>query len=238
MGDEAMLATRNNVEWCDTVCRTHAIPRRLDPDFWVQPRKGPPYYSNCITLSRSGETRQHAAIESLKADLPDGFSIKDSFASLDLSAAGFRTLFDAEWFWREPADDARAAEQPDWIRIESGSDLLRWEAAWSAAGSPSQSRVFLPALLEALGVAFFGVERGGDFVAGCIANFSRDNVVGFSNFFASAPDRDRLRAGAVAKVAGFAPGLPIVGYDRGEDLTAMLTLGFRPVGALRVWLWP
>jgi hypothetical protein len=228
MRDEAMLATPNNVEWCDAVCRTHAIPGRLDPDFWVQPRKGPPYYSNCITLSRSGETRQLAAIESLK----------DSFASLDLSAAGFRTLFDAEWFWREPADDAGAAEQPDWIRIESGSDLLRWEARWSAAGSPSQSRVFLPALLDAVGVAFFGVERGGDFVAGCIANFSRDNVVGFSNFFASAPDGDRLRAGAVAKVAGFAPGLPVVGYDRGEDLTAMLTLGFRPVGALRVWLWP
>jgi hypothetical protein len=182
--------------------------------------------------------RQQAAIESLKADLPDGFSIKDSFASLSLAAAGFRTLFEAEWFWREPTDDVRAAKQPGWIRIESGSDLLRWEAAWSAAGSPSQSRVFLPALLDAVGVAFFGVERGGAFVAGCIANISRDDVVGFSNFFASASHRDRLRAGAVAMVAGFATGLPIVGYDRGEDLTAMLTLGFRSVGALRVWLWP
>jgi len=97
---------------------------------------------------------------------------------------------------------------------------------------------FPPGASRPVGVAFFGVERGGDFVAGCIANLSRDSVVGFSNFFASAPDRDRLRAGAVARVARFAPGLPILGYDRGEDLTAMLTLGFRPVGALRIWLWP
>ncbi len=32
------------------------------------------------------------------------------------------------------------------------------------------------------------------------------------------------------------PGLPVVGYVRGDDLTAMVALGFRPAGPPRVWI--
>jgi len=33
-----------------------------------------------------------------------------------------------------------------------------------------------------------------------------------------------------------APGLPVVGYERGEELDRAMRLGFAPVGPLRIWL--
>ena len=102
------------------------------------------------------------------------------------------------------------------IRLVQGRKRARasaLEAAWAAHGSPTSTRVFLPALLGEPRIAFFGVERNGEIAAGCAANRSQGDVVGFSNFFAADHDRDRLRAEAVATVAAFAPGSPIVGYD-------------------------
>jgi hypothetical protein len=239
MRDEAMLCTMNNVDWCDTVCRSHGLGTELGSAMWIQPRRGPPYYSNGITVSRAASESQYAAIENLKSALPDGFSVKDSFACLDLGTHGFRTLFDAEWVWFEPASrDAPQASGAGWFKVESDRDLVRWEAAWAAGGSPSSTRVFLSALLQESRIAFLGVERDGKIVAGCAANRSQGNVVGFSNFFAPREHRDRFRAEAVAMVARFAPGSPVVGYDRDDDLAGLLALGFRSVGKLRVWLWP
>jgi hypothetical protein len=44
-----------------------------------------------------------------------------------------------------------------------------------------------------------------------------------------------LLAGAVRAVAALGPGLPIVGYERGEDLAAARAAGFRVLGPLRIW---
>jgi hypothetical protein len=239
MADEAMLCTLNNVAWCDAVCRSHELAPRLEQDMWIQPQRGPPYYSNGITVSRAPSKTQYATIEDLKAALPDGFSVKDSFAGLDLVAQGFRPLFDAEWVWLDPdSRDALLANDHKWFKVESERDLIHWEAAWAAGGSPTLQRVFMPTLLKDPRIAFFGVEHDGEIVAGCAANPSQGDVVGFSNFFALTEERDRFRSEAVAKVATFASGRPVVGYDRGEELAGLLALGFRSVGALRVWLWP
>ena len=238
MRDEAMVSTLNNVEWCDTICRSHGLDTELGQEMWIQPRPGPPYYSNGITISRPASDSQYAAIEGLKSALPDGFSIKDSFACLDLTAKGFRPLFDANWVWLDPA--SRGALPPNgagWFKVEDERDLVRWEAAWAAGGSPTSQRVFMPALLKESRIAFLGCERDAKIVAGCAANRSQGDVVGFSNFFAPTEERDRFRGEAVAKVAEFASGWPVVGYDRGDELEGLLTLGFRTVGALRVWLW-
>jgi hypothetical protein len=255
MADEAMLCTLNNVAWCDTVCRSHGLGTELGREMWIQPRRGPPYYSNGITVSREASKIKYAAIEDLKAGLPDGFSVKDSFACLDLGSLGFRPLFDAEWV-RLDRDSrsalhgrphpqplptrGRGATASDgwWFKVESEPDLVRWEAAWAAGGSPTSTRVFLPALLQDPRIAFFGVEHDGDILAGCAANRSQGDVVGFSNFFALTEARDRFREEAVARVAAFAPGSPVVGYDRGKEFYGLRALGFRSVGSLRVWLWP
>ena len=78
--------------------------------------------------------------------------------------------------------------------------------------------------------------RGGTIVGGCAANRSAE-VVGFSNLFAADGDVDLLAADAVDEVSRHAPGLPVVGYERGEGLARVRRLGFRTVGALRVWIF-
>lgn len=42
-------------------------------------------------------------------------------------------------------------------------------------------------------------------------------------------------AGCVAAVMEAFPGLPLVGYERDEELALVQTLGFKTVGPLRVW---
>jgi hypothetical protein len=44
-----------------------------------------------------------------------------------------------------------------------------------------------------------------------------------------------LWAGVVRAVASLRPGLPIVGYERGEDLAAARRAGFTVLGSLRIW---
>lgn len=244
MPNQVSLCTLNNIAWCETICRAHGLPGELGPDLWIQPRRGPPYYSNAITRSRASEEALKAAIGRLKAALLDGFSIKDAYASVDLRSQGFRVLFEAEWVWldpdhastRHPANEK--GENTDWFNVNSEAELLEWEAAWAAAGSPSETQVFPPALLKETSLAFLGARREGEIVAGAAANRSEGNVVGFSNFFSPASGRESFRAEAVARVAEFSPGAPVVGYERGDDLEGMLALGFRSVGKLTVWIWP
>jgi hypothetical protein len=235
MADETMLCVLNNVAWCDAVCRSHGLAPQLEQDMWIQPRRGPPYYSNGITVSRFAENDRYAAIEALKGKLPDGFSIKDSFARLNLAKAGFRSLFAAEWVWLDNAD---LPPSSNWKKVETEVDLVRWESAWAANGSPTSTRVFLPELLNSPDIAFFGVERRGEFISGCAANRSEGDVVGFSNFFAPPGEKLQFQAAAVLVVTEFAPGCAIVGYERDEELAGLLALRFRSVGALRVWVWP
>jgi hypothetical protein len=193
----------------------------------------------CQPRTRSGLAEQYAAIAQLGEALPQGFSIKDAFDTLDLTKFGFHVLFDAEWIWFQPSPVARPkSRSSSWSQIETERELIRWEAAWAASGSPTASPVFLPTLLTDASLAFFGAQRDGQIVAGCIANCSRAGVVGFSNFFAPDSGRDRYRSEAVALVADFAKGNPLVGYDRGAELEGLQALGFRCVGPLRVWLRP
>jgi hypothetical protein len=198
-------------------------------------RRGPAYYSNAVTLSRSGQEFQRAAVDELCVALPEGFSVKDSFDCLDLSEAGFRPLFEAEWVRLDPAVAVRPKDPGEWIRVRNAADLERWEAAWGSAGSPANSRVFPPSLLLEAGIAFLGARVEGEFVAGCIANRSPGGVIGFSNFFAATDHCEDFRAGAVAQVRRFTPGNPVVGYARGDELAGLLALGFRTAGRLRVW---
>jgi hypothetical protein len=68
--------------------------------------------------------------------------------------------------------------------------------------------------------------RGDD--GGVIANRS-ESVVGLSNLFGDWP-------AAVRSVAARHPGLPLVGYESGDDLAAAHRAGFLSTGPLRVWI--
>jgi hypothetical protein len=66
-------------------------------------RRSPSLYPDAVTL------REHASAHDLlpRIDSSPGCSVKDSFASVDLSADGFRLLFEAEWIDPSAHPDSR-----------------------------------------------------------------------------------------------------------------------------------
>ena len=213
MNDELVLAAavRNNVEWCDAMCRAHGIAGEADDDAWIWPVRTPPYYPDAVTLRPSGS----AAAVLARIDAGPGCSIKDSFATLHLP--GFEVIVEGSWLYR-PSGPARGAE---WSAV-TASELPEWERAW---GEPRG--LFVPALLA--NAQFVAARSGGRIVAGAILNRS-DDVVGISNVFGGD------WAGAAATAARLYPGMPLVGYAAGDDLAAASRQGFEVVGPLRVWM--
>jgi hypothetical protein len=112
------VAAQNNAEWCDAFCRTHGIVGRFQASSWCSPVRTPPYYPDAVTLL------QGLTIEQVLSgtDTSEGCSVKDSFADVDLAAAGFRPLFRAEWLVREPSE-ARVSAARGWSTLTSGEQL-------------------------------------------------------------------------------------------------------------------
>lgn len=219
------------------VFQTHGLSGTLTDGVWTCRGTAPPYYSNAMTVAPTWTAAQTKVLRDLAAEIERPFSVKDSFAAMDLGAMDMQALFDAEWVLRDPSAAPLGTEPRalDWRRVTGALELERWEAAWRDNGSPADTRVFLPGLLTIREVALFAAYRGGRIVAGCAANRT-SGAVGFSNFFAEDGDKDPLVGAAVAETMRFAPGLPVVGYERGEDLARAIRLGFRPVGPLRILL--
>jgi hypothetical protein len=236
MNSRLELAALNNALWCDAVCRAHGGDTMLTEHVWFNRVNSPPFYPNVDTLTQAGVSAQMDAIQALlAANLTDGWGVKDSFCTLDLAPLGFWQLFEAQWLWRDPEP---APKNPlpdvDWTIIRTPAELARWEAAWRGPDDPPLN-LFLPALLENPDIAFLAAVRDGQIVAGAVANRTGD-VVGLSNVFTPPGEKVPFWAGAIAAVHHKFPGLPLVGYESGEELDLAQSLGFETLGSLRVWL--
>jgi hypothetical protein len=220
----AGLAARNNADWCDLVCRTHGVDTKFDQDVWVALRRSPPWYPDAVTL------REDLSAGDLlpRIDSSRGCSVKDSFASVDLSADGFQVLFAAEWIYRQPA---RGPAEPSlgWSVVRTGDELRAWAAAHGGG------EIFRPALLDDPAVAILAARSEGELVAGVIGNRSA-SVVGLSNLFILATHPGQIWAEASDAVGAHFPGLPLVGYEYGVSLELARQTGFVSVGPLRVWM--
>jgi hypothetical protein len=226
-------AVHNNVRWYETICRAHGIASELHSGIWLSRQLTPPYYSNAILFSAKVEVLE--PLQSLIAlNLPNGFSAKDAFAKHDLSALDFELLFEATWMYREATlpKPVTAVDDIRWTTVQNATELERWESAWGKENQEAQSRIFLPSLLGDQDIRFIAAYREGDIIAGVIANRT-DDVVGVSNMFAPSLE---FWSGCVATVMDAFPGLPLVGYERGDDLAVAHTLGFKELGALRAWV--
>lgn len=220
-----VAAARNNAEWCDVVCRTHGIETRFDADAWVALRRSPPMFPDAVTLSE--RVTSDDVLSSV--DSSGGCSVKDSFASLDLSGDGFGLLVDAEWIHRERRQ-GRVDDAGGWRVVQTPDQLVAWGEAHGGG------QVFRPALLDDPAVTVVMAQDGGAVVAGAIGNRS-DSVVGVSNLFtSSAAEVDQAWAGATAAISAELGDLPLVGYEHGAGLRAAHRAGFVSVGRLRVWL--
>ncbi|WP_410577652.1 hypothetical protein [Amycolatopsis sp. lyj-108] len=184
-------AARVNAHWCDVVCRTGTFTRHV----WKSAHRTPPLYPDAVTLAPDATVSE--VLDGI--DTSPGCSVKDSFACLDLSQAGFEVLFEATWITRT----AQVPLEPGWSRVDDRFDDPS-VAVWSD------------------GVSGVTANRDGDFA-------------GLSNLYTQGDPDDAWR-GATSAVAASFPGLPITGYERGDDLDAALRNGYTALGPLRIWL--
>lgn len=222
-------AAMNNAEWCDVVCRLHGATTTSDDVAWTSRTRTPPHYPDAVTLAADLAVPELLA----RIDGSAGCSIKDSFASLDLRAHGFRVLFDAEWIVR-PSGAIRSSEAgPRWAPVRDAVGLTAWEQAWR--GSDGPSGLWRAELLDNEAVVVLAARTRNRVVAGAILNRSA-SVVGISNFFVEPAVEQESWTGCLALAETLFPGSILVGYESGRALEAAQACGFEPVGPLRVWL--
>jgi hypothetical protein len=236
--DRVVAAAFNNAAWCDAVCRTHGHPGEFEEALWLNRAEVPRFYPNVVTLTPRGETQQLDALSAL--DLPGRWGVKDSFATLDLAPRGFAELFSAQWIHFSPERPATTSPSgARWVRVRDTAALSAWEAAWSgqpgSTGPAPAHAVFRPGLLDEAGVSFLSAYHEDTLVAGAIA-YRAANVVSLSNTFFTVAESGTLRAELLGQVMAAFPGLPVVGYEHGDELAVWCDLGFEPIGPLRVWL--
>jgi hypothetical protein len=231
-------AVQNNAIWCETICRSHNVPGEFYETCWVNRQRVPRYYPNLVTLAplTDLQVQPNNLADLLLARRDDTVSVKDSFATLDLSAYGFQRLFQAQWIFREASTEhpQSGTVSLQWSRVATDQELLRWEAAWSQ-GETAAARLFLPGLLQDEDICILAGYQGGQLVAGAIANRT-ENVIGISNVFTPAQAAEGSWSGILNQIAACFPGLPVVGYEQDTSLITALDVGFITLGPLQVWL--
>lgn len=231
------LAAYNNAAWCDTVCGSHNLPGEFHETFWVNWHQTPIYYPNMVTLSPVINLKQSTLAPLLTLQRDYAIAVKDSFAVLDLTSFGFNQLFQAQWIFRQAPTTALSRQRtsdPQWKRIVSEEELLRWEEAWSQTALPV-NRLFFPKLLHNADICIMAAYKKDQIIAGAIANRTT-GVVGLSNIFTPKREPEWYWEGLLNMIAVYYPTLPIVGYEQDESLQTALHIGFTPLGPLRVWI--
>ncbi|MEU9103254.1 hypothetical protein AB0D54_02600 [Streptomyces xanthophaeus] len=222
-------AAYNNAEWCAAMSRTHGVAGRFGPQAWAAPSRTPLYYPDAVTLVPGADPAALAA----RIDTAPGASVKDSFADLDLTGAGFQVLFEAQWIHR-PACAPATASDLAW-EVAGDPDALRaWALAW--ADGDGNAGLFRPALLDDPDTfVLAGRSSHGRVMAGAVARRS-GHVVGITNVFALDGGPDAAWPAVLDAVNRLFPALPVVGYEYGQALAAAVRHGFEPIGPLRIWL--
>jgi hypothetical protein len=227
--DRNNVAALNNAEWCAAVWRSHGLPVEQAQGMWLCRRPTPQYYPNVVTVDAGTEpAKQARLIAELARDGDPDYSVKDSFSCLDLSDAGFRTLFDARWLYRRQSGPSVAANTLDWRRIDNEQSLAAWERAWRGTDTELH-RIFRAELLNDQRVHILaGFDEAEKIRAGGIA-YDAAGVTGVTNIFGPRSEFQN----ALAMLAAPAD---IVCYEHGRDLALAADLGFAALGHLRVWI--
>lgn len=237
------LAVLNNTRWYEAIFAAHGLASEVDGRVWLSQQRPPPFHSNLVVLSPlTSQNEVEAYVADLRKVLcPGGWSLKDSYACLDLSSLGFTQLFQAEWMWRDSLQTAtrEVVSTLAWSQVTTATELIEWEDAWSVdARNDSAARItrrFPEQLLATADRAFFAGRLDGKIVAGGIANRS-PGVVGLSNVFSPQTLSEEVWTALVSCLSNAFVNTPIVGYERDAELQLAVGVGFQPIGALRVWV--
>jgi hypothetical protein len=202
------------------VCFAHGTVGRFLVHTWVNAEPVPRFYPNVVTLTTGKndivEQRQTVRIL-LKSNLPGRWAVKDSFNTLDLARLGFDVLLEANWI-RHPEPKAQMMISGlSWERAKPGGD-----------GFPA-------ALFSDENFAMFSGSRNGAIVAGGTLYHS-DGVVGITNVTADSDEAPAVWRDLAALSASTFRGVPLVGYESGDELDAARQAGFELGDPLRVWV--
>jgi hypothetical protein len=221
------IAAVNNAEWCDAVCRSHGIETDVDDCAWTSRTRTPPLYPDVVTLVPDPSLPELLG----RIDSSPGCSIKDSFASLDLTGHGFQVLFDSEWIVRAPSNPQSHPANPSWTIVRDVEAFHAWETAWRGGDGPLD--VLRAGLLRAKAITVLAAQVDDRIVGGAVLSRSAA-VVGISNFFAEDPSEGW--PGCLALIGALFPATTLVGYESGDALDVARTRGFDAVGPLQVWV--
>ncbi len=222
--DEVAAAVGNNASWCNMICRLHGIATEYSPSYWSAADPPPTFYPSAVTLRPDLDGRQ---IDIMLAHSAVG-AVKDSYADLDLTSRGYEMLFSAQWMLCHPPQAEYTLPASSTV-LESNDELEEWSLVHGAPGVPGES------LLREPSVRLLAVRKGGRIVAGAVAHRSAD-VVGLSNVFGRNGACSAVRWVELTQIASVCfPGVPIVGYERGDAQAAAASAGFAPIAPLRVW---
>src|SRR5262249_21712885 len=147
------------------------MPGTFTEGFWSNPRRTPVLYPDAVTLTPA--TSPGDVLDAIDQVSPEP-SVKDSFARLDLRAAGFRVLFEAQWVLRPPGpgmplDDLRAltGDPITWSTITTEADLRDWDTNCHGG---YDGDLFPAALLADPAVTLLAGRIEGDIVCGSVLN--------------------------------------------------------------------
>ncbi|WP_327111643.1 hypothetical protein OG206_02365 [Streptomyces sp. NBC_01341] len=223
-------AARNNAEWCAAMSRSHGVESEFGAQVWRAPTRTPLFYPDAVTLTPG--TAPATVTDGVDAMTP-GASVKDSFSDVDLSAVGYRILFEAQWIHR-PAGVPAARYSHAWEVADSPAALRAWADAWDEGDGHAD--LFRSELLDDPATfVLAGRSPEGRITAGAVASLS-EKAVGISNVFASEGGPDAAWPFVLTAVHSLFPALPLVGYEHGDALAAAVRHGFEPIGPLRIWL--
>lgn len=203
------------------MCFAHGSVGRFLVHTWVNAEPVPRFYPNVVTLT-TGEAdivEQRQAVRILqKSHLPGRWAVKDSFKTLDIARLGFEVLLEANWIRKAHPKAGAMVSGLAWQRVRAGG-----------------GDAFPDALFSDDNFAMFSARRGDRLVAG--GTFYRaDGVVGLSNVVAEFDDEPAVWRDLASLAATTFPGLPLVGYESGDELKAAQKAGFEIGDPLRVWV--
>ncbi|HRH42523.1 MAG TPA: hypothetical protein PKY82_12925 [Pyrinomonadaceae bacterium] len=237
MRDKRQLAIRNNNELYRSIFANHKIVLNRTDLICYTIEKTPLLYSNLVTISKDwapDEIFEKIDLKFIKENWLE-WSIKDSFAVLDLHKYNFLKLFDAQWFYLEAGNFTPTAQSENlsYKIIDNESDLAVWRTIWDSDDKLGKE-IFNPKLLNNPLTYFVAGLKDEQIVSGCLINKS-DDVLSISNFFA--PDKNiDYWSEMISFIFSSIEQTDIVGYQRNDLVDKLKTLGFEAVGNLIVWL--
>ncbi|HUR77605.1 MAG TPA: mismatch-specific DNA-glycosylase [Acidimicrobiales bacterium] len=104
---DTAAAARANAKWCAS---QGGVRGRATDTYWYAPRRTADFYPDAVTLHPFVDPDEMLG----KIDLSPGASVKDSFATLDLSSHGFEVLLEGHWY----AGDYGPRGDYDWFTAD------------------------------------------------------------------------------------------------------------------------